>query len=163
MKSLYAILFSLFLILLVGCQQPPKAFTDADKDLVKKEVTEQFNKFVETLNQKDAEAWSKFYSNDEFISAMITTDYFANKSDWVDTITKYFSMRESQKIEPVAVRVTALSPELALLTSEENGDMKLKDGASLKSKHVFSMVWKKEKDGWKIVHSHESWIDTANK
>jgi len=164
MKSFYPIVFVLFLFLVIGCQQPQQqTFTDSDKEIIKKEVTEQFNQLVAALNQIDAEAWPKFYSKDEFISAMVMTDYYSTKSAWIDTVTKYFSMREKQVVEPVEVRVTALAPDLALLTSEEKGDMLLKNGANLKSKHVFTMIWKKEKDGWKILHSHESWIDTPVK
>lgn len=165
MKSFYPIVFILFLVLLIGCQQPQQqqTFTDADKEIVKKEVTEQFNQLVAALNQVDAEAWSKFYSKDEFVSAIVAADYYAIRSAWVDTVTNYFSMREKQVVEPVEVRVTALAPDLALMTSEEKGDMLLKNGANLKSKHVFTMIWKKEKEGWKILHSHESWIDTQLK
>ncbi|RJP66486.1 MAG: hypothetical protein C4539_11475, partial [Ignavibacteriales bacterium] len=108
-------------------------------------------------------AWSDFYSKDEFISAMVMTDYYSSKSAWVDTITKYFSLREKQIVEPVEVRVTALAPDLALMTSEENGDMLLMNGSSWKSKHVFTMVWKKEKDGWKIIHSHEAFVESDGK
>ena len=67
-------------------------------------------------------------------------------------------MRESQRIEPLDVRVTPLAPGLALMTSKENTQMRM-DGKDAKSKHVFTMIWKKEPTGWKILHSHESWTD----
>jgi ketosteroid isomerase-like protein len=77
----------------------------------------------------------------------------------VDTIANYFSMRESQQVEPFEVQVTALAPELVLLTSQEKIEMQLKDGKNFEYKHVFTLIWKKEQDGWKILHSHESWIE----
>ena len=77
----------------------------------------------------------------------------------MDSITSYFNIRERQHIEPVEVRVTALAPNIALMTSEERSEIKLKDGDNIKSKHVFTMIWKKEKDVWKILHSHELWMD----
>jgi ketosteroid isomerase-like protein len=103
--------------------------------------------------------WSKFYSKDEFLSSIAGTDFYATRSAWVDTITNYFSMRERQHVEPLKVRVTALAPNMALMTSEEKAEMWLKTGNNIKSKHVFTMIWKKEIDGWKILHSHESWMD----
>ncbi len=163
MKTFYVTLLFSFLSLLIGCQQSEKTFSDKDKKVIKKEVTEQFNKLISTLNQKDAVAWSDFYSKDEFISAMVMTDYYSSRSAWVDTITKFFSLREKQIVEPVEVRVTALAPDLALMTSEENGDMLLKNGASWKSKHAFTLVWKKDKDGWKILHSHEAFVESDGK
>jgi ketosteroid isomerase-like protein len=68
-------------------------------------------------------------------------------------------MRERQHIEPLHVRVTALAPDLALMTSRERAEMRMKSGENIKSDHVFTMIWKKEQDGWKILHSHESWMD----
>ena len=126
---------------------------------VKKEVRDQFNQLVSAINQMNAGEWSKFYSNDEFLSTIAGTDYYDTKNTWVDSITNEFNMRERQYVEPVDVRVTALAPNIALMTSEERSDIKLKDGNNIKSKHVFTMIWKKEKDVWKILHSHESWMD----
>jgi len=45
------------------------------------------------------------------------------------------------------------------MTSEEDSEMWLRGGGVVKSRHVFTMLWKKESDGWKILHSHESWTD----
>jgi hypothetical protein len=41
----------------------------------------------------------------------------------VDSITNDFNMRECQHVEPVDVRVTALAPNIALMTSEERLDI----------------------------------------
>ena len=59
----------------------------------------------------------------------------------------------------VVAAVTPLAPDLSLMTSEEESEMWLKGGESVRSRLVFTMIWKKERDGWKIVHSHESWVD----
>jgi ketosteroid isomerase-like protein len=126
---------------------------------VEKEVKDQFYQLVSAINQMNAGEWSKFYSNDEFLSTIAGTDYCDTKNTWVDSITNDFNMRECQHVEPVEVRVTALAPDIALMTSEEKSEIKLKNGNNVKSKHVFTMIWKKEKDGWKILHSHESWMD----
>ena len=98
-------------------------------------------------------------SYNQILSTICGTDFYDTRSVRVETITNYFSMRERQHIEPLEVRVTALTPNLALMTSEEKGEMALKSGANIKSKHVFTMIWKKEQGGWKILHSHESWMD----
>lgn len=160
MKLFYLIPLVVFSVLFLGaCQQQQRTFTEVEKEAVKKEVKDQFNQLVAALNQKDAGAWSEFYSQDDFLSAIAGTDYYAKRSVWVDLITNYFSMRERQHVEPLEVRVTPLTPNLALMTSEEKSEMGLKGGKTVKSKHVFTMIWKKEPNGWKIMHSHESWMD----
>jgi ketosteroid isomerase-like protein len=133
--------------------------TEADKKTIKNEVKHKFDQLISAINQSNAEAWSENYSQSQFLSAIASTDLFVARSVWVATITNYFSMREHQRLEPYEVQITALTPDLALLTSQENGEIRLKDGGELKHKHVFTMIWKKEQDGWKILHSHESWAE----
>ncbi|MCX6179365.1 MAG: nuclear transport factor 2 family protein [Chlorobiales bacterium] len=143
-------------------QQQQQTVSETEKEVIKKEVKEQFNHLITAINQLDGSAWSEYYSKNEFVSAIAGTDFYAERSAWVGIITNYFSTRERQHVEPVEVRVTALSRNLALMTSEEKSEMELKNGPNMKSKHFFTMLWKKEQDGWKIVHSHESWTDELN-
>jgi ketosteroid isomerase-like protein len=143
-------------VFLFGCQQQQRILTDAQSKAVEKEVRDQFSQLVWAINQKNADAWSRFYSKDDFVSAIVGTDYYGTRSAWVDAITMYFSMRERQSLEPLQVEVTALAPGLALMTSEEKGELWLRGGGHAQVKHVFTMIWKKEHDGWKILHSHES-------
>jgi ketosteroid isomerase-like protein len=163
MKFFYRYLFIVFLFFLFGCQQQQRAFTEVEKEAIKKEVKDQFNQLASAINQLNAQAWSNYYSKDQFASAIAGTDYYGARSEWVDTITKYFSKRELQHIKPLEVRITPLAPNLALMTSEEKSEMHLKNGKKIKSKHLFTMIWKKEQDGWKILHSHESWMDERGK
>ena len=130
-----------------------KSFIDADNKTIGKEVEDQFTLLISAINQSNAEAWQEFYSREHFLSAIVNTDQYATRSAWVDTITNYFSMRDGQQVEPYDVHVTALTPDLALLTSQERCEMWPKDGKNVKLKHVFSMLWKKEQEGWKILLS----------
>ncbi len=158
MKSFF-ILF-LLVILVFGCQPPQQSLTDVEKNAIKKEITGEFNKIVTAINQINFEEWSNFYSKDNFVSATVGTDFYDSRSTFIDSIKSYFSGRESQIIKPEYIRVTPLTTNLAFLTSEEKSEMKLKSGQNMNIKHVFTMIWEKEKDGWKIIHSHESWVDT---
>jgi ketosteroid isomerase-like protein len=164
MKSLSRNIWIVFILLALGClvcfgNQDKPILSAAQKEAIQKEVKEQFRQLVSALNQKNSDAWAAFYSREGFVSAIAGTDYYASRSVWVDTITKYFSSRKSQKVDPREVRVTALAPTLALMTSEEKSEMQSEDGKILKSRHVFTLLWKKEPAGWKILHSHESWVE----
>ena len=159
MKSLCGSASIVLLALFSGCQQQQRVFTGAEQEATLKAVRAQFDRLVSAINQKDAGAWSEFYSKEGFVSATVGTDCYATRSAWVDAITKYFSMRERQRVEPLRVRVTALAPDVALMTSEERSVMGFKNGQDAKAKHVFTMIWKKESGGWKILHSHESWVE----
>lgn len=133
--------------------------TKTEKETIEKEVKGQFNRLIDAVSQLDAGAWSEYYSKDEFFSAIAGTAYYPTRNAWVDLITDYFSMRERQHLEPFEVCVNALSPSLALMTSQEKTEMKMKSGEDIRCRHVFTMIWKKEQEGWKILHSHESWVE----
>jgi len=136
------------------------AMTAAEKKSVEDGVKERFERFVAAVNAMELAAWADFYSNAGFLSAIAGTEYCGSKKAWVEMIKGYFSVRESQNITPVAMRVVALAPDLALMTSEEQTSMRLKEGGENAAKHAFTMLWKKEPEGWKILHSHESWTES---
>lgn len=115
------------------------------------------------ISQLNATAWQEFYSADHFASAIAGTECHTVRGAWVNAITGYFATRQRQRLEPLEVHVTPLATDLALMTSREKADMQLKDGTGVSILHVFSMVWKKEKAGWRIIHSHESWTDEPSK
>jgi len=134
-----------------------------DETCIIKDVTDRFTQLVAAINQKDVAAWETFYSRDEFASAVAGEAFFATRSDWVEAITANFSMRDSQCLELTDVQVLPLSPDMALLTSQERVDMLLHGGQAIISSHTFTMIWKKGSDGWRIIHSHESWMDDSAK
>jgi len=158
MKKIYKNAFVIFFVLMFGCQQQQQNSTEIEKEVIKKEVKEQFNQLNAAINNSNSIAWSEFYSKDEFISTFVSTDYYATRSAFIDSIRYYFSLREYQHLEPLEVQVTVLTQALALMTSQEKTEMRLKSGENMKSKHVLTMIWKKEQDRWKIIHSHESWV-----
>lgn len=148
----------ILLIFIFGCQKQQQNLTEKEKEMITKEVTEQFNQLISALNNLDSIAWSKFYSKDEFLSAFVSTDFYADRGEFIDEIKHYFTLRDQQHVEPLELQVNVLTPTLVLMTSQEKIEMRLKSDENTKSKHVFTLIWKKEQGGWKIIHSHESWI-----
>jgi ketosteroid isomerase-like protein len=148
----------LVLIVIFGCQQQQNS-TEKENEMIKNEVKNQFEKLVSALNNSDPLAWSELYSKDEFISSFVSTDFYPTRNQFIDVITSYFTLREHQHVEPIEVQITELTPTLALMTSQEKIEMNLKNGENIQSKHVFTMIWQKEHEEWKIIHSHESWIN----
>ena len=140
-----------------------KSSTNLDKASIVKEVTDRFTDLIAAINQMDAGAWEEYYSRNEFVSAVAGGDFFATRSDWVQAVTCYFSMRDRQHVELREVQVIPLAPDVALLTSQDRAEMQLKSGQSTISRHVFTMIWKKGQEGWQILHSHESWVDEPAK
>ena len=114
-----------------------------EKEVIKKEVKEQFNQLISAINNSDVLTWSEFYSKEEFLSTFVSTDFYTERGPFIDAIKYYFSTREYQHIEPLEVQVTALTTDLALMTSQEKIEMRLEKGENIKFKHVFTMIMEK--------------------
>ena len=158
MKKTFILTFVLFLALFGGCQQQG-TLTEGQKVAIKKEVNDQFTQMVSAACQLDASMWSENFSKDEFVSVILGTDYFDTRSDFIELMTTYFSMRDQQHIDSLQVQITVLSQNLVLVTSVLDIEMLLKDGTGFKFKDAFTSLWKKEQNSWKIVHAHESWVE----
>jgi len=136
-----------------------ESFTDLEKATIIQEVTDTFTQLIEAINRKDIAAWEIFYSKQAFVSAAAGGDVFPTRTDWIQAITSNFSMRERQQVEVHSLQVIPLASDTVLLTSQQSAMMTLKSGESTQYRHVFTMIWKKENEGWRILHSHESWVD----
>jgi len=58
--------------------------------------------------------------------------------------------------EQLDLKITPLTPDLALLTEVAIWQNWYKNGIYRKSKGFSTYLWKKEADGWKVIHLHES-------
>lgn len=133
--------------------------SSVDNEDIVQEVTDRFTQLVAAINQKDAAAWEKYYGDVGFVSAVAGGFFCSTRNDWVRAIASNFAMRASQHLEVCDVQVFPLASDSALLTSRNRVEMQLKSGQSVSSNHVFTMIWKKVEEGWRILHSHESWMD----
>ena len=129
-----------------------------DKDMIVGEVTDAFDQLILAINARDVDAWASLYSKKSFEAAFAGTDYYATRDAWVQTIGTYFRERSRQHVDVDQVQVVPLAQDLALLTSQERSEMQSGDAAPTLARHVFTLLWKKEADGWRIIHSHESWL-----
>ena len=161
--------FHLIAALLAGCclvhaQEPaaPVSVTvppPMDNDMIVQEVQDSFDELILAINERDVDAWSSLYSKEGFLSAIAGPDVYTNRETWVQTIGTYFNERTRQHVDVSDAHVVPLGQDLALLTSQERSEMQTGDEVPIVARHVFSLLWKKEADGWRIIHSHESWVE----
>lgn len=140
-----------------------ESVANRDQEKIGKEVTERFTDLVAALNQMDVGLWEEFYSRTDFLSAVAGGDFFASRSDWIESIRSLFSARTHQHIELRNVQVVPLAPDVALLTAQDDIDMQMEGMPPARYGHVFTMIWKKGQEGWQILHSHESWVNEPSK
>ena len=83
--------------------------------------------------------------------------FFIKRTKTNNSVTYWFSLRESQEVGNVDVNTTVLSSDLVLLTSIGYWDVSFISGGQIvDSKSLVSLLWKKEPSGWKVIYLHES-------
>ena len=158
-KVVFFMLFTtIFMSLFISCAKNTKTeLTIEQKAAIQNEVKDQYDKALSAINQLNSVSWFEFWSKDGFLTAFSGVNYFDNRSALIDTVANWFSNRTSQKFEPIDIRVTPLTPELALLTSKMDYEILFKNENQYKFKGLHTLIWKKEQTGWKIIHMHESY------
>ena len=83
--------------------------------------------------------------------------FFIKRTKTNNSVTYWFSLRESQEVGNVDVNTTVLSSDLVLLTSIGYWDVSFISGGQIvDSKSLVSLLWKKEPSGWKVIYLQES-------
>jgi ketosteroid isomerase-like protein len=147
---------AIILMAIASCQVKTE-LTDEQKAAIEKEVKDQYDRVISALEKVDVNAFTEYLSKDNFIAYNGNLNNISNRSAFIDSLTNWYSFRESQKVELVEIQVTALTSELALVTDKTNWDALIKDGTHVKSANATSVLWKKEESGWKQIFAHQSW------
>lgn len=156
MKKLF-LLTTIMVFFFYSCaKNTTTELTAEQKATIEKELRDQFDKLMTSINQLNFDPWSDNISKTDFISAITRKGLTSGYSAWADSIKVSFLARERHTYDEKAVKITALTPTLALLTQEGIWENWWKNGDYSKTNGLATFIWKKEQDGWKIIHSHES-------
>ena len=154
---LFSVVLATMLFLINSCTKNTKTeLTDEQKAIIQKEVKEETTKLISTRSQLNFDTYKVFFSEDQFISAILFRGYLPTYSAWKDTLTVSFAQRTQAKTELQDVRVTVLAKDLAIVTTLENWENWYKNGNTSKSRGFTSIIWKKEQNNWKIIYYHQS-------
>lgn len=154
---LFSVVLATMSFLINSCAKNTNTeLTDEQKATIEKEVKDETTKLVSTRSQLNFDTYKVFFSEDEFISAVLIRGYIPTYSAWKDSIVVGFARRTQHKAELQDVRVTVLAKDLAIVTTLENWENWYKNGNNSKSKGVTSILWKKEQNIWKIIYYHQS-------
>lgn len=157
----YVLLFVLISLFTCSYSQHGTSELTAEQEAtIKEEVSEQLDKHLESLSKLDYELWLEYISKDNLIPGFFpgVIGTYADYDSFVGTIKGSFASRESQKFESLQVKITPLSQDLAFLTFTGLFENWTKDGHYHKDYVNAIVLWKKETDGWKIIHLNEAWI-----
>ncbi|RKD90513.1 nuclear transport factor 2 family protein [Mangrovibacterium diazotrophicum] len=156
MKNRSAILISFFLILSVAIPASAQSLTAPEESTIIREIDANFARMLAYGEKLDYDKLSSgvddsreagFITNGNFYAQYATL--IANMKTAAKGIDRQvFSIREK--------KITPLSDRLALMTVSGSATIYLADGRELPVNFLWSFVYEKAGDEWKVIHSHQS-------
>lgn len=134
--------------------------TAEQKKTIKEEVGAQLDKHLEALRKLDYELWLEAYSKDHFVPGFLpgVIGTYPDYEGYVGAIKDSFARRVRQNYETMQVKITPLSPELAMLTYTGLFENWFKNEEYRQDYCNATLLWKMEAGTWKIIYINESWI-----
>ncbi len=153
-----AIAFALTL-LLIAVPVQGQTVTAAQKAETEKILTEATKEIVATVSNLSTDGWVKYASADfrERVGAGAISPAASGKEAYLKWAANIHSQRTTQILTTDLIKVDAISPDLAYVIWLGGVTTVAKSGRHGGAAVAWSMVWKKESDGWKVIHIHESW------
>ncbi|MEM8484239.1 MAG: nuclear transport factor 2 family protein [Bacteroidota bacterium] len=147
--------FLALMVFLSACTLRVREPSGEEKNQLTSEVLALTNEIRFAAENADADGLFRYHS-DALDAAHIIDGKRFIRSQMVNNYRSVYASVASQEInigEPV---VKVLTPDLVLVVSEGNFTTNSKSGSSLSGGVAWTYLWQKKKDGWELLHAHQS-------
>ena len=142
-----------------SCQPQPTSLTDVQKAAIEDSAKAVVNAVIANANKLDFNAYFQFYSADadgRYIeNGSMSPSLDEMKKGYIDLAPTLESLQNTVD----AIDVLVLGPDAASLTVPFHFSFKPKGHPEYKAQGVFSVIVQRRAGSWKIVQSHESWVN----
>ena len=148
----------LTVIVFASCtSQSPKPMTDDEKETIKNEVKSELNGFIEASTKLNIDSIIKYFNDSpEFTFVDINgeiNNYEQNKKLYENAVIGAASL----KLTTIKEDIKVLKNDIVLCVWQYSPEIILKDGMKIVyEKAVYTFLFQKIGDVWKIIYGHES-------
>jgi hypothetical protein len=156
MKKIICI--SLFFIVVLGFtgQLQGQNLSVQQKDLIENQVDSVFHAMIKAAENLDYDALSKGVDDRYHAGFIINGAYYFNYDSLIHTYTTQTRVVKRQNITLENKKLTVLSENIVLLTASGHTMVDLTSGNSFGAKFMWSFVYEKINNSWKVIYSHQS-------
>ena len=142
--------------LLFGCQTAEQHMSDAQKGAIEETVQSLFEQNIAASEKADLDSLVTSV-RDTHNAGFITNGVFYPSFDsLIADVRPGFSRLKGQEITLSDKRITALSPNVVLVTAHGNFAAADKANNTFEGDFAWTFVYAKTGDEWKVIHSHQS-------
>ncbi len=156
MKTILTILLITFLSFGFNEQSRGQCLSDMQKSKIEKQVDSIFHTMIKAAENVDYNKIS-LGVDDKYNAGFIVNGLFYAKYDSMITIFK--SNLQSGTKQSIVIqnkKITVLSENIVLLTASGDSNVELPDGQIINVKFLWSFVYEKINNEWKVIQSHQS-------
>ena len=159
MSMIFKIIGIIYLVVsLMGCSTVIVELSKESDAKIKLEVRQSFADFIEAMEALDSERYFALFDAEKF-SGLSADGTIVNSIEELRAIMKpTFSMVENVSLEFTNVHVSVIDKNTAILVSEYEASVLMKDGNVIQDAVGSTIVWSKVSSSWKLVS-----ISSSNK
>ncbi len=156
MKTTLTISLICFLLLGINGQSKGQKLTKPQQSKIEKQVDSIFQTMIKAAENVDYDNIS-LGVDDKYNAGFIVNNSYFTKYDSLISIFKA-NLRNGTK-QSIAIqnkKITVLSENIVLLSASGDSNIELPNGQTLNVKFLWSIVYEKINDDWKVIQSHQS-------
>ena len=156
MKTILTISFICFL--LVGFTGPSKGqnLTKLQRSKIEKQVDSIFITSVKAAENVDYDKISLGVDDRNNAGFIVNSSYFTKYDSLINNLKTNLRSATKQSISIHKKKITVLSDKIVLLTASGDAQVESGTGQSFHVKFLWSFVYEKINNDWKVIQSHQS-------
>jgi hypothetical protein len=158
MKTTLTIILTGFLLLGIHDQLKAQKLTCQQKSTIEQEVDSVFITMVKAAEDLDYDKISKGVDDRYNAGFIVNGTYYAKYDSLVSVLKGNLRAGTKQRIVLQNKKITALSDRLVLLTASGDADVEPTGGQPFHIRFLWSFVYEKTDNGWKVIQSHQSGV-----
>ncbi len=131
-------------------------FSGNQKAEIERQVDNIFLSMVKAAENVDYDKISNGVDDRHNAGFIVNNSYFEKYSAMIDILKANLRSGTKQSITIRNKKITALSEKIALLTASGTASVELETGQSFSVNFLWSLVYEKINNEWKVIQSHQS-------
>jgi hypothetical protein len=156
MKTTVTLALIGFLVLGFNLQLKGQNLTNLQKSEIEKQVDSSFQGMVKAAENLDYNKISSGVDDKYHAGFIVNNAYFEKYEALITALKANLQTGTKQRITIQNKKITILSDSIALLTASGDSNVELNTGQTFNVKFLWSFVFEKSNNDWKVIQSHQS-------
>lgn len=156
MKKILTIILACFLFLGFSNQSEAQNLTNQQKVKIEKQVDSVFHSMIDAAEKLDYDKLNTGVDDRNNAGFIVNGAYYSEYETLADFLKSNVQDGSRQSITIKTKKITVLTDRIVLLSATGIANVELNSNQSFSSDFLWSFVYEKVNDEWKVIQSHQS-------